>query len=217
VARGLRPHVEELVDRLLDRAGDHHFDVVTDVAAALAMEVAALLLDRSRDVRALLQADHLSVADLTGNAVLALLDFPDEADRIRREPALVHCAVDEVLRYDTPMPMVLRTAAKPIELPWGLIERGSTIELSIAAANHDPRVFANPEQLRIARVDNPHLSFGLDRRRCIGAALATLQCEVIISKLFERFSWIELDGFIVRKQQPGVRGLTSLPVRVIPR
>ena len=207
-AHRLRPTVETMVDHLLDKAGDHHFDVVHDIAAPLHEHLA--LPRHWRGTR-------WPAADLVGNAVLALLNFPDEADRLRRDPSLACFAVDEVLRYDSPVLSVHRTAMVPIDLPDGVIEPGASIELSIAAANHDPRAFVVPDQLLISRLANPHLSFGLDRWRCEGAALVTLQCEVILTKLFERFSWIELDGFLVRKHQPDLHALASLPVRVIPR
>jgi cytochrome P450 len=155
-----------------------------------------------------------TTTNLIGNGMLALLDAPDEMQRLRDDPRLLPTAVDELLRYDSPLQTSLRITHEDVELPSGHIKANRVIELSLAAANRDPRAFSNPDRVDVGRVDNPHVAFGSGVHFCLGAHLARLEGEAAFGGLLRRYDSIELAGEPVRKASASIRGLESLPVRV---
>lgn len=158
-----------------------------------------------------------TTTNLIGNGMLALLRHPDQMTRLWGQPELVPTAVEEMLRYDSPVQTSVRWTSEPVDVIGGTIKARRVIEISLAAANHDPRVFADPERLDIGRSNNPHVAFGTGRHFCLGARLARLEGEVLLGRMVDRYSAIEQAGPIVRKPSVGLRGLESLPVRVTRR
>ena len=155
-----------------------------------------------------------TTTNLIGNGMLALLGDPQEMQRLRDDPRLLPTAVDELLRYDSPLQTSLRITHDDVELPSGRIKANRVIELSLAAANRDPRAFRDPDRLDIGRVDNPHVAFGSGVHFCLGAHLARLEGEAAFGGLLRRYDSIELADEPVRKASASIRGLESLPVRV---
>jgi pimeloyl-[acyl-carrier protein] synthase len=162
----------------------------------------------------LLVAGHETTVNLIGNGARALLRAPDQLDVLRRSPDLVAGAVDELLRFDSPVQMTQRIATEDIEVVGRSVKAGDEIVLVLGAANRDPSVFAQPDILDVTRDARRHVAFGGGIHRCLGAALARLEGQVALSTLLARFSHIELAGPIVRRPTFTLRGLQSLPVAV---
>jgi cytochrome P450 len=159
----------------------------------------------------ILLAGHETTTNLIGNGLLALLREPDQLARLRGDPSLMPTAIEELLRYDSPVQATVRVAIENVEIGGQSIERGSMFLLSIGAANHDPAVFENPDRLDIGRSPNPHLSFGLGTHFCMGANLARLEGEIALGALLSRFGKIELeDEAPDYRPNPILRGMSRL-------
>ena len=162
----------------------------------------------------LLVAGHETTVNLIGNGALALLRAPDQLDLLRRSPELIPGAVDELLRFDSPVQMSQRVAIEDLDLAGRRVRAGDEILLVLGAANRDPSVFAEPHRLDVARDARRHVAFGGGIHHCLGAALARLEGEVALSALLARFSRLELAGSPIRRPTFTLRGLEALPVVV---
>jgi cytochrome P450 len=162
----------------------------------------------------LLIAGHQTTVNLIGNATLALLRHPDQLARLREDPNLIASAVEELLRFDSPVQMTARIAMEPMEIGGHPIGAGEWVLALIGAANHDPAQFAEPETLDLSRNPNPHIAFGRGIHFCLGAPLARLEGQIAIGRLLRRFPNLTLAGEPVRREQVTLRGLASLPVAV---
>ncbi|MEX1253454.1 MAG: cytochrome P450 [Dehalococcoidia bacterium] len=140
----------------------------------------------------LLAAGHETTANLIGNGVLALLRHPEQLGKLRDDPSLAAGAVEEVLRYDSPVQMVTRTALEEVELVDVTVRKGQQAALLIASANRDPAQFAEPDRFDITRQGSRHLGFGFGLHACLGAALARVEGEIAFRTLARRFDWLEL-------------------------
>jgi cytochrome P450 len=163
----------------------------------------------------LLIAGHETTVNLIGNGTLALLRNRDELDRLRADPDLDHNAVEELLRYDSPVTFTQRITLADYTVGDVTIPARQQVIPILAAANHDPAVFAEPDRLDLGRENaNRHLAFGGGHHFCLGAALARLEGEVAIPALVRRFADMELDGTPERRDTFTLRGLTHLPVAI---
>jgi cytochrome P450 len=161
----------------------------------------------------LLVAGHETTVNLIGNGVFALLGHPDECDRLRRDPALDRPAVEELLRFDSPVQITERITVADYEIGGVTIPPGYPIIPLLGAANRDPEVFADPDRLDLSRANaQRHLAFGGGHHYCLGAALARLEGEIAIPSLVRRFPDMELAGDPVRRETFTLRGLERLPV-----
>jgi cytochrome P450 len=163
----------------------------------------------------LLAAGHETTTNLIGNAVVALLRFPGQCERLRAEPALLPGAVDEFLRFDSPVQFTDRVATEDVELGGARIPRGRPIVALIGAANHDSAQFAAPELLDVGRADNRHLAFGAGPHFCLGAPLARLEAELAVGGLLRRFPALRGDvSAVPMRASVLLRGPLALPLRV---
>jgi pimeloyl-[acyl-carrier protein] synthase len=160
----------------------------------------------------LLVAGHETTVNLLGNGALALLENPDQLDRLRRDPDLVGTAVDELLRYTSPVQWTGRVAAAEIELGGRTIQPPQSVIGILGAANRDPQVFPDPDRLDLGRHPNPHVAFGRGIHFCLGAPLAHLEAEVAMPMLLERFPRLRMAGKPERRPTWVLRGLQRLPV-----
>lgn len=162
----------------------------------------------------LLFAGHETTLNLIGNSVSLLLAHPEAERLVRTEPNIMPSAVDEFLRYESPVQLTNRFAAQDVLIHGDQIKRGDNINVFLGAANRDPEIFANPHQLDVLRHPNRHLAFAAGPHFCIGAPLARMEGEVALSALLSTFAVIEPDYTDVPWRESGVfRGPVSLPVR----
>ena len=167
-------------------------------------------------LRLLLIAGNETTTNLIGNGVLALLRHPDQLQRLREDPSLIPSAVDELLRFDSPVQTDFRRALEDCEVNGFPLKKRDNIVVLLGAANRDPEVFEDPDRLDVGRGDRSHLSFGRGIHHCIGAPLARLEGRIVLEVLLERFSQISLRGEHPRFRNSIVlRGLESLPVRCV--
>ncbi len=161
-------------------------------------------------------AGHETTVNLIANGVLALLRNPDQLALLRERPDLAGNAVEELLRYDSPVQMSRRITLEPYDIDGVEVPAGSFVIASLAAANRDPDKWGpDADQLRIDREEaRSHVSFGAGVHHCLGAALARLEGRVAISRLVDRFADLALDGEPTWNGRINLRGPQHLPVRV---
>jgi cytochrome P450 len=162
----------------------------------------------------LLFAGHETTTNLIGNLIHALLTHPDQLARLRAEPGLIGNAVEEILRWNTSSQVVHRLTTRPAELAGVKLSADQTVRLVLSAANRDPERFDDPDRFDIARADVRHLGFGIGPHYCLGQALARLETQVAVGRLFERFARVELAGESRFRPNLMLRGLERLPLAV---
>jgi hypothetical protein len=162
----------------------------------------------------LLNAGHETTTNLIGNGVHCLLTHPDARDAVRRRPALLKSAIEEVLRFQSPNQLGNREVVRHVEIGGVALAPGDPLTLCIGAANRDPAVFADPERFDVERSPNPHLAFGAGIHACAGMALARIEGKVAIGALIERFPDLHLVGAPTRRDRIRFRGFERLLVRV---
>jgi cytochrome P450 len=162
----------------------------------------------------LLAAGTETTTNLISNAIVCLAEHPAELARLRAAPELVPSAIEEVLRYRTPVQAMFRTTRHPVELGGTTIPQGRLVLAMLGAANRDPRHFPDPERFDIGRAPNPHLAFGHGIHFCLGAPLARLEGKIALTDLLARMATFELAGAAWTPRAPfHVHGPTSLPIR----
>ena len=161
----------------------------------------------------ILIAGNETTTNLIGNGLLALLSHPDQLQKLKDDPSLVASAVEEMLRYDSPVQMTTRMAKVDLEIHGTPIKQGQWVYLMIAAANRDPARFPDPDRFDIARADNKQIAFGAGPHFCLGASLARLEGQLAIRSLLQRFPDLELGAEKVEyRNNFNLRGLKSLDV-----
>jgi cytochrome P450 len=163
----------------------------------------------------LLIAGFITTVNLIGNGTVALLAEQDQWARLRDEPALAPAAVEELLRYDSPVQVTSRNATEDVEVDGTVIPKGASVIVAIGGANRDPEAFDEPDVLRIDRPDaSRHLAFSLGMHHCIGAVLARLEGRIAVEELTRRYPALGLAGTPIRRPLLTIRGFESVPVRV---
>jgi cytochrome P450 len=164
----------------------------------------------------LLIAGHETTVNLIGNGMLALLQHPDELQKLKGDSSLIKPAIEELLRYDGPVETSTeRFAREDIAIGETIISKGEMVMVVIASADHDPERFQHPDALDITRADNKHLAFGKGIHFCLGAPLARMEGQIAINTLLHRMSDLRLkDSPESLTWRPGLvlRGLKGLPV-----
>ncbi|MEP7341664.1 MAG: cytochrome P450 [Acidobacteriota bacterium] len=166
----------------------------------------------------LLVAGHETTVNLIGSGMLALLEHPDQMEKLRRNPSLIKSAVEELLRYSAPVFLATERYAREVVTIHGVtIPQGGMALGVIGSANRDETVFENPDILDITRENNRHLSFGQGIHYCLGAALARLEAHIAINTLLDRMPNLRLKGSPeTLRWRPSLilRGLDALPVMI---
>jgi cytochrome P450 len=166
----------------------------------------------------LLLAGHVSTANFIGSATLALLDNPEQLTRLRENPELIDAAVEELLRYTTPVPCgAARITLEDVEIAGVTIPKGSNVLGMIISANRDEGVFDHPDVLDLGRDPNRHITFAVGAHYCLGNQLARLEGRTALAALVQRFEHIELAvarSELRYKPTHSLRGLRSLPLRL---
>jgi pimeloyl-[acyl-carrier protein] synthase len=161
----------------------------------------------------LLVAGHETTVNLIANGMLALLRDPGARARLQADAALARSAVEELLRYDSPVQFTSRHALEDLDVGGRRVRAGETVVAVLGAANRDPAQFPDPDRLDLARAPNRHLAFGGGIHFCLGAPLARMEAAVAIPALLARLPGLELGPEPpVRRDTVTLRGLASLPV-----
>ncbi|MFW3171624.1 cytochrome P450 [Geodermatophilus sp. CPCC 206100] len=145
--------------------------------------------------------------------LVALLQHPDQLAALRADPALLPGAVEEMLRWWTPVMVFRRTATRDAELAGARIRAGDKVVVSFTSANRDDAVFADPDAFDVRRSPNPQLSFGHGPHFCLGAQLARVQMRALFGELLRRTGTLELDGAPALLRSNFQRGVKRLPIR----
>lgn len=166
----------------------------------------------------LIVAGHETTVNLLGNGLLALLEHPDQLQRLREDPSLLAGAVEELLRYTTPVSLSdERWASEDVPLHGKVIRKGDMVLAALISANSDPLHFSSHETLDITRHENAHLAFGKGIHFCLGAPLARLEGQIAFGTLLRRLPNLRLaedSARLVWSINPMLRGVKSLPVKL---
>ncbi|MFI5819483.1 cytochrome P450 [Streptomyces rishiriensis] len=160
----------------------------------------------------LLNAGHEATVNATVNGWWTLFQHPEQLAALRADHSLAPSAVEELMRYDTPLQLFERWVLDDIEIDGTVVPRGAEIAMLFGSANHDPAVFAEPDRLDLARADNPHISFSAGIHYCIGAPLARIELAASMTALLERAPTLALAAEPRRKPNFVIRGLEGLSV-----
>src|SRR5215469_9208441 len=219
LARDWSTVLEVLSPQAVDRA-DAAASIIADYLAGLAVQrrddpaddlISAMTAAGGGDR---LTADELvTMAALLSNGLVALLAHPDQAGRLRAEPALAIPAVEELLRYDSPVQVLSgRCAPDDLTIAGFDLTDGQRVLVMVGAANRDAAVFSDPDRLILDRAQQAPLSFGGGIHYCLGAPLARLEAQIAFPALLTRFPRLALDGEPVGREAAALRGHTSLPI-----
>ena len=163
----------------------------------------------------LIGAGFETTVNLIGNGIVALLEHPAQLERLRAEPDLWPNAVEEILRYSSPVQRTARVAREAGEIEGVAFAEGTVVSLLLAGANRDPAVFDRPHEFDVARPDaKKNVSFGYGIHACIGAALARMEGAVALSALFERYPGLALDGPGTHRGLATLYGWAALPAKL---
>jgi cytochrome P450 len=161
----------------------------------------------------LLVAGNETTRNLLSGGLVALAERPDQWAALRADPSLVPSAVEELLRWTTPVISFMRTATVPTTVRGQAVAEGDPVLLVYASANRDEEVFgADAGRLRVDRHPNPHVAFGFGPHFCLGAALARLEARVVLSELLGQFDSLRLAGPVERTASPVIAGLRHAPL-----
>lgn len=165
----------------------------------------------------ILMAGHGSTIDVLGSGLHALLKFPGEMQRLRENPGLMKTAVQEMFRFEAPLPFFHRYCTEDVEICGRTYPRGTKFGVLYGSANRDPEEFPDADRFDVGRTPNRHIAFGRGAHFCLGNHLARLDMDIIFSTLLRRFSSIELaEPSVTYKRGLSVRGPQSLKVSWTP-
>ncbi len=226
----LTPEEEELVHRTERQLADYHRGIIEQRRRNPRDDLISRLVEAEEQgdrltpdemtvmLRLLLIAGNETTTNLIGNGLRALLRSPDQLALLRERPELMPSAVEELLRYDSPVQLDMRFATRDLDMGGRSVRAGTMITPAIGAANRDPERFQRPDALDITRSDPGNISFGRGIHHCLGAPLARLEGRIALEVLLERFERI---GFGTRapRFRPSIvlRGLEHFDIRAIPR
>jgi cytochrome P450 len=203
-------------DEALDCPHPHDFSAVPTTGPLVRDRDASSTLTEEElvsNINILLSTGHETTTHLLGNGLLALLQNPDQMERLQAQPALLAPAIEEMLRYDSPVQITYRSALEDAYLQGKQIRKGDLVNTILGAANRDPQRFSNPNRFEITRSQGRHIGFGIGIHFCIGAPLVRLEAEVVFETILRRFPRISLATETLEWQEhPIFRGLKSLPV-----
>jgi hypothetical protein len=189
-------------------------DLISELVSAQSEGDKLTMAELTTTCRLILTAGHETTVNLIGNGMLALLQNPAARAELAAEPTLLPNAVEELLRYDSPVQMTMRFSYQDTPVGSHTIKRGDVVITVLGAANRDPAQFPEPNRLDLRRENaHTHLSFGQGIHYCLGASLARLEGALALSALLRRLPRLALaEQPLSWRSNPVLRGLTSLPV-----
>jgi cytochrome P450 len=207
----------EYLDGLIADRRAHPLDPEADVLTRLIQgEVDGERLTHAELVQNcifLLNAGHETTSNLIGNGLDAMLSHPAEFRRLREDPSLLNTAVEEMLRFESPLQFNNRCMTADCEIGGLPVEAGTLVTLCLGAANRDPSQFTDPERFDVGRKPNRHLAFGHGDHACAGMSVARMEGRVAIGRLVACFPELERDGEPQRDRRLRFRGFAHLPAR----
>jgi cytochrome P450 len=162
----------------------------------------------------LLVAGNETTTNLIGNAVVEFMDHPEQLERVLADPALLPSAIEEVLRYSSPVQATVRRATRDVEIGGKTVAKGQVSLVWLASANRDPATFADPDTFDVSRTPNRHLSFGLGIHFCLGAPLARLEARAALEVFLRRIRGLHRTSEHLLPRVPTfiMRGVRELPI-----
>ena len=161
----------------------------------------------------LMVAGNETTRNATSGGLMALVEHPGELEKLRRDPSLIPAAVEEIVRWVSPVIQFCRTADEDVEVGGTTIPAGEAVCLFYPSANRDETVFPDPFAFRVDRDPNEHLGFGIGVHFCLGANLARLELQEIFRRLVPRLAEVELAGPVERMRSSFVGGIKRMPIR----
>jgi cytochrome P450 len=207
-------YLEILVERRRAKPGNPERDVLTRLIQGEDNGERLTAKELLHNCIFLLNAGHETTTNLIGNGLVALLNYPDQKQRLIQNPALIKTAIEEMLRFESSNQLGNRMTVEQVELSGITLPAGTPVTLCIGAANRDDRHFTDPENLDIGRTPNRHLAFATGAHQCAGMALARLEGAIAISRFLARFPNYALNGEPVRGGRVRFRGFLSAPCAV---
>ena len=204
--------LRELVADRRRHPGDAHTDVLTRLLQTGSDGEALTENELLHNCIFMLNAGHETTTNLIGNGVHALLTHRDQWQRLLAEPNLLNTAIEELLRFESPLQLNNRLLTAPMDLGGRRIPAGDFITLGLGAANRDPSQFNQPEKLDVARKPNNHLAFGQGAHACSGMNVARLEARLAIAGLLRRIPGLNLRGASARDMRVRFRGWRHVPV-----
>jgi cytochrome P450 len=206
-----RTHVDAAIEA---RRRDPREDLLSALAHARHVTAELTAAECAGTAAFVLAAGHETTTHVIASGMLTLLEHPQELERLRDHPDRVTGAVEEMLRFESPIQRTGRVLHEEIDIGGRKIPKGAKIRLVIGAANRDPRRFVDPDRFDIGRTDNPHLAFGAGPHHCMGSSLARLELDIALNTLLQRMPRLRRDAR-PPEWMPGtkVRGLRRLPVK----
>jgi cytochrome P450 len=207
--------VQYLRDLLVERRAKPQDDLLTSLLAETDTDGGRLTEDELiTTCTLLLNAGHEATVNVVGNGVTALLRHEDQLARLRADTALVAPAVEELIRFDSPLQLFERTAVEDTPVGDVVVRAGSKVAALLGAANRDPAAFEAPDEFDVGRAENPHLGFGAGIHFCVGAPLARVELQTSLHTLLRRFPRLALHAAPRRRPEFVIRGVESLPVTI---
>ncbi|HTO44861.1 MAG TPA: cytochrome P450 [Burkholderiales bacterium] len=211
--RDFLEYLKDLVEERRRRPQDPDRDVLTRLIQGESGGERLTQAELLHNCIFLLNAGHETTANLIGNGTHALLVHRGEFERLRREPALLPSAVEELLRFESPVQLNNRVTTDETEIGGRRVPAGTFLTLGVGAANRDPAQFPDPEQLDVGRKPNRHVAFGQADHACAGMNVARLEARIAIGRMLTRFPKLDLAGQPERDCRVRFRGFRHLPVR----
>lgn len=207
-------------DEVVERKRSHPADDILSVIVHAQLDDGSPQLN-NQELRGFFNLLFPAGAETTRGSIagglLALIENPDQLERLRNDPHLMKTAVEEMVRWTSPSVYKRRTTTRDTELGGKLIREGQKVTVWEMSANRDEAAFENPFRFDVGRDPNPHVGFGLGTHFCLGANLARLEIRVMFEEILDRFERFELMGPLAWTNNNRLLSLTELPVRLFPR
>ena len=211
-ANALNAYFHEL---MMERRKNPKDDLISDMMVLQAEGAPLSDGELQNNLQGLLVGGNLTTTDLIGNGIWLFLTNPAELAKLKADPGLINSAVEEILRYESPVDITGRIASRDMEVGGCPIKQTQSLFMSLRGANRDPEIFPNPHKFDIARKNAPHVAFGGGAHLCIGSPLARLEAQVALPAFFARFPNLRLadpDALPQWRSLPFFRGLQKLIV-----
>lgn len=212
--RDFLDYLRELVGERRKAPGNPDRDVLTRLIAGEKDGEKLSEIELLQNCIFILNAGHETTTNLIGNGLYNLLEWPDERGKLIAEPSLIDRAVEEFLRFDSPVQLGNRVTTAPVTVGGLDLPAGSFVTLAIASANRDPAAFTDPDRLDVGRSANRHVAFASGAHVCVGLSIARMEGRVAIQRFLRRFPNYRLAGSAMRGNRVRFRGFLTMPIDV---